>query len=483
MKFGMVSRVLTGSALLLVVGAWINQTFNSDGADASETAFLQAYRGVAKGDDAQFSEADRVLLRALQIAEENYVLDIPQGRLIGDAMVALEAMGDDLTGRPPREVVELVLDDVFTNLDPHTAYMRADAFRRMRESVQGSYAGIGIVITLDEEGLIRIVSPIDGTPAARAGLKPNDRILQIDKDVMAGRPIGDAVTLMRGPVGDPVDITVRRGSAEPFVLTLRRARIEVPVVSSRYLGNGLGYVRISRFDGTTTKQFRDHLTALQSDRANPVTGMIVDLRRNPGGLLGEAVKAADLFLSDGVIVSTQGRDGRRIDTFKADRTQLLRGIPIVVLLDIGSASGAELMAAALRDNGRAVIFGETSFGKGSMQGLLTVDEHAALRLTIGYYATPSGEIVQGAGVEPDFEIRIQREELVQREGDLDGALISPTGRTGAIKASVAEAACPPVPEAALPENARDLKEPFSDPMLGCAISYLAGGPISQYVLR
>ena len=483
MRFGVVARVLMGSALLLVIGAWINQTFNSDSASTSEAAFMQAYRSVAEGDDVQFSEADRVLLRALEIAEENYVLDIPEDRLIGDAIIALEAMHDDLKGQPPRDVVELVLDDVFTNLDPHTGYMRADALRRMRESVQGSYAGIGIVITLDDDGLIRIVSPIDGTPAARAGLKPNDRILQIDQEVMAGRPIGDAVTLMRGPVGDPVDITVRRGSADPFILTLRRARIEVPVVTSRYLGDGLGYVRISRFDGTTTKQFREHLVKLQSDLANPVTGMIVDLRRNPGGLLGEAVDSADILLSEGVIVSTQGRDGRRIDTFEADRTQFLRNIPIVVLLDIGSASGAELMAAALRDNGRAIIFGETSFGKGSMQGLLTVDERAALRLTIGYYATPSGEIVQGAGVDPDFEIRIQREESVQREGDLDGALTSPTGHVSAIKASVAETACPPVPEAAWPENARDLAEPFSDPMLGCAISYLAGGPISQYVLR
>ncbi|PKR55333.1 carboxyl-terminal protease [Thalassospira marina] len=401
-----------GTRLVACAGpVWANQ---------DEQRFLDAYRDYVDDNatDDQLDRADNLYIETVQVLRENYVFEVDTNKFVDDSIAALPKL--ELKDKSPENVVGEVLDQSLHDLDPHSAYMSEDMFKRLQESTEGSFAGVGIVIAQDEDKQIRIVSPIDDTPAARAGLQPNDRIATIDGHDMKGQPIAEAVRLMRGRVGEPVTLGILRKDKN-FEVIIRRAKIEVPSVTAAVIDHDIPYIRVSRFDANTLEQTQDYLQQLKSSVSNP-RGIIVDLRRNPGGLLDSAADIADQFLSKGLIVATEGRGERKMRTYEADRSSYFDGTPMVILLDRGSASGAELMAAALRENGRGIIIGERSFGKGSMQRILPLSGGGGVKITTGYYTTPENHIVQGNGVVPDIEVQLKDAEEFDREIDLAHAL-------------------------------------------------------------
>jgi len=401
-----------GTRLVACAGpVWANQ---------DEQRFLDAYRDYVdeNATEDQLDRADSLFIETVQVLRETYVFDVDTAKFVDDAIASLPKL--ETKDHSPDNIVGEALDQSLHDLDPHSAYMSEDMFKRLQESTEGSFAGVGIVIAQDEDKQIRIVSPIDDTPAARAGLQPNDRITRIDDHDMKGQPIAEAVRLMRGRVGEPVKLGILR-KEKTFDVTIRRAKIEVPSVTASIIDNDIPYVRVSRFDANTLEQTQDYLQELKDKVRNP-RGIIVDLRRNPGGLLDSAADLADQFLTKGLIVATEGRGERKMRTYEADRSSYFDGTPMVILLDRGSASGAELMAAALRENGRGIIIGERSFGKGSMQRIMPLSGGGGVKITTGYYTTPEDHIVQGNGVVPDIEVQLKDAEEFDREIDLAHAL-------------------------------------------------------------
>lgn len=452
-----------------------------------ERRFLEAYRdSVGTGaSDEQFAHADKLYVEALQVLSETYVEKIDRMTFIDSSIAALDEIETDDTS--PVGIVGAALDDSLHNLDPHSAYMTDDMFRRLQESTEGSFAGVGIVIALDDDKRIRIVSPIDDTPAARAGLRPDDRITHIDGYQMEGEPISEAVRRMRGRVGDPVTLTIQR-IQDSFDVTVKRARIEVPSVTASIIDQDIGYIRVSRFDATTLDQAQEYLAELEEKIPSP-RGIIVDLRRNPGGLLDSAADIADQFLSDGLIVATEGRGERKLRSYEADRSDFFDQVPMAILLDRGSASGAELMAAALRENGRGVIIGERSFGKGSMQRIMPLTSGGGLKITTGYYTTPENHIVQGHGVIPDIEVTRADAEEFEREVDLEHALPSRRRDPRQSLAKIDATSCEQdiaierlgkSNRDNLEENVEEGGEVYRDSVLECAVGYFDKGPLATY---
>lgn len=453
-----------------------------------EQRFLDAYRdSVAAGaSQEQFAHADKLYVEALQVLSETYVEQIDRAAFVQSSITALGTLEADDTS--PVGIVGAVLDDSLHDLDPHSAYMTDDMFRRLQESTEGSFAGVGIVIALDDDKRIRIVSPIDDTPAARAGLRPDDRITHIDGFQMQGEPISEAVRRMRGRVGDPVTLTIKR-TEDSFDVTVKRARIEVPSVTASIIDQDIGYIRVSRFDATTLDQAHEYLVELEAKIQTP-RGVIVDLRRNPGGLLDSAADIADQFLNDGLIVATEGRGERKLRSYEANRSDYFEDVPMVILLDRGSASGAELMAAALRENGRGIIIGERSFGKGSMQRIMPLTTGGGLKITTGYYTTPENHIVQGHGVIPDIEVTLADAEEFEREIDLEHAL--PARRRDPRQSLVKVEADTCEQDIVIErlgksarDNLRDVTEDeegeaFRDSVLECAVGYFNDGPLANY---
>jgi carboxyl-terminal processing protease len=455
--------------------------------DDEERRFLDAYRAsvTTEASQEQFAHADKLYVEALQVLSETYVEQIDRKAFIENSIAVLNNLETDDTS--PLGVVGAVLDDSLHDLDPHSAYMTDDMFRRLQESTEGSFAGVGIVIALDDEKRIRIVSPIDDTPAARAGLRPDDRITHIDGYQMIGEPISEAVRRMRGRVGDPVTLTIRRVE-DSFDVTVKRARIEVPSVTASIIDQDIGYIRVSRFDATTLDQAQEYLRELENRIASP-RGIIVDLRRNPGGLLDSAADIADQFLSDGLIVATEGRGERKLRSYEADRSDFFEAVPMTILLDRGSASGAELMAAALRENGRGMIIGERSFGKGSMQRIMPLTSGGGLKITTGYYTTPENHIVQGHGVIPDIEVTLADAEEFEREIDLEHALPARRRDPRQSLATLEAKSCEQDIEIErlgkssrenLEQNLAEGEEPIRDSVLECAVGYFDNGPLANY---
>jgi carboxyl-terminal processing protease len=460
-----------------------------------EQRFLDAYRSYVSGDpgEQQYRNADALFVEAVQVLEDTYVAPVDTKSFVDDAIKVLPTL--DLKDRSPSGVVGAALDQSLHDLDPHSAYMSPEMFKRLQESTEGSFAGVGIVIAQDDDKLIRIISPIDDTPAAKAGLKPNDRITRIDGHDMKGEPIVEAVRRMRGKVGAPVTLTIKRND-KIFDVTIKRAKIEVPSVSAAVIDKDIAYIRVSRFDANTLEQTRDFLRKMTRKVKNP-RGIIVDLRRNPGGLLDTAADVADQFLTKGTIVATEGRGEKKLRTYEADRRDFFDGTPMVILLDRGSASGAELMAAALRENGRGIIIGERSFGKGSMQRIMPLSQGGGVKITTGYYTTPEDHIVQGNGVVPDIGVTLPDEEKFEREKDLAHALPSrrrdPRKTVTTVKAAdcagditIDQIGAPGASSSSAPNPQTDQtgdsakKDKPHDEVLECAVGYLNGGTLAQY---
>ena len=302
-----------------------------------------------------------------------------------------------------KALIEAAINGMLTSLDPHSGFLSADAYSDMRTQTRGSFGGLGIEVS-QEEGMVRVVSPIDDTPAAQAGVQAGDFITHVNGESLLGLTLDQAVDMMRGPVGSEITITIlRQGETEPFDLTMTRDTIRLTVVRTRVEGNAV-ILRVSTFNDETYDTLRAELEKAVEEAGgiDRVTGFVLDLRNNPGGLLNQAISVSDAFLDAGEIVSTRGRDASQSERWNAEPGDLAQGKPMVVLINGGSASASEIVTGALQDHRRAIVVGEKSFGKGSVQTVMPVTADSAIRLTTARYYTPSGRSIQAMGIQPDI---------------------------------------------------------------------------------
>jgi carboxyl-terminal processing protease len=348
-----------------------------------------------------------------------------------------------------KDLVEAAINGMLTHLDPHSGYLDDDNFRDMQVQTKGEFGGLGIEVTMDN-GLVKVVSPIDDTPAAQAGLQPGDYISHLDGKPVMGLSLAEAVEKMRGPVNTTVKLTIRRGTQEPFEVALTRAVIKIRAVRWKREGD-MGYLRVTTFNEKTFDNLKQGIGMLNKESGHPLKGYVLDLRNNPGGLLDQAVAVSDAFLNSGEIVSTRGRNVEETQRFNAEAGDLASGVPLVVLINGGSASASEIVAGALQDHKRAIVLGTQSFGKGSVQTIIPLPGHGAMRLTTALYYTPSGRSIQAKGITPDIEVPVAKVEVLQsqmltREADLQGALFNAQDR----KTPATSAPANPAPAATSP---------------------------------
>ena len=323
------------------------------------------------------------------------------------------------------KLIEAAISGMLAALDPHSSYMNANSFKEMQVQTSGRFGGLGIQVTM-EEGLVKVISPIDETPAARAGIQPGDYISHLDGEAVLGLSLNDAVEKMRGPVGSDIKLTVIRVGQQPFDVTLTRAVIRVSSVRSRLEGR-IGYIRITQFTAQTLEGIEKAMAKFREDLKGDIQGLVLDLRNNPGGLLDQAVSVSDAFLDKGEIVSTRSRKPEDTQRYNARSGDLAKGLPMVVLMNGGSASASEIVAGALQDHRRAIVLGTKSFGKGSVQTIIPLAGQGAMRLTTARYYTPSGRSIQAVGIEPDIVVPQAKIEITERprgqgEAGLRGAL-------------------------------------------------------------
>jgi carboxyl-terminal processing protease len=323
------------------------------------------------------------------------------------------------------KLIESAINGMLTSLDPHSSYMDPKEWDDMQVQTKGEFGGLGIEVTM-ESGVIKVVSPIDGTPAAKAGIQPGDLIVQIDNKPIMGLTLSEAVDKMRGPVDSKIVLTVRRGKQPPFDVTLARAIIKIESVRSQVF-NDIGYVRITSFSEQTSSGLQAAVAKIKEQTGKKLVGLVLDLRNDPGGLLDQAIAVCDDFLDKGEIVSTRGRDPNNAQRYNATGGDLLQGLPIVLLINGGSASASEIVAGALQDHHRAILMGTRSFGKGSVQTIIPIPGHGAIRLTTARYYTPSGRSIQAKGIAPDIVVEQAKLEVIRSpqslgEADLPNAL-------------------------------------------------------------
>ncbi|MBS7327117.1 MAG: S41 family peptidase [Thiopseudomonas sp.] len=316
-----------------------------------------------------------------------------------------------------KTLLENAIKGMLANLDPHSAYLNADAFQDLQEATSGEFGGLGLEVGMEGEQL-SVISPIDDTPAFAAGIEAGDLILKIDGQLTKGLSLMEAVQKMRGKAGTSITLTLGREHRAPFDVKLKRAIIKSRSVRGQLLDDDYGLLRISQFQSNTGKEVGKALQQLEKDNGKPLTGLILDLRNNPGGVLQAAADVSDHFLSQGKIVYTEGRIANSQMRFDANPSTSIKGsVPMVVLINGGSASASEIVAGALQDHKRAVIMGTNSFGKGSVQTILPINEERGLKLTTALYFTPSGRSIQAQGIEPD--IRVERGKLSTQEQSQD----------------------------------------------------------------
>ncbi len=381
-------KIATRYVLVLLLGVFIGAGFTLD------TAVLAKREGEQVVSTTLPLDELRTFTEVFSKIKSDYVEDVADKKLLEDAI------GGMLAG-----------------LDPHSTYLDPEGYKDVRIGTEGQFGGLGIEVTM-ENGFVKVVSPIEDTPAARAGLQPGDLIVRLDDQAVKGMSLSDAVKLMRGKPGSDITLTVvREGENQPLKITVTRAVIKIRSVKSRLLEPGYGYIRITQFQANTTKNMKTSLSKLEKENGGKLKGVVLDLRNNPGGVLNAAVSVSDAFLKKGIIVYTEGRIADSKLTFEAQPDQVLEGAPLVVLVNGGSASASEIVAGALQDNGRAVIMGTKTFGKGSVQTIMPMSNCAALKLTTARYFTPSGRSIQATGIEPD--IVTEQAKLTRNKSDQD----------------------------------------------------------------
>ncbi|MFQ5994595.1 MAG: S41 family peptidase [Acidiferrobacterales bacterium] len=390
---------VTRYTLILFLGVFIGAGLSLDSAVLAKRANSQAGPSTLPLDEL------KTFTEVFSKIKSDYVEDVQDKKLLEDAITGM-----------------------LSGLDPHSTYLDPQGYKEVRIGTEGQFGGLGIEVTM-ENGFVKVVSPIEDTPAARAGLKPGDLIVRLDDKAVKGMTLAQAVKMMRGKPGSNITLTVvREGENKPLKVTITRAVIKIRSVKSRLLEPNYGYVRVTQFQANTAKNLRKALRKLEKDNDGKLTGVILDLRNNPGGVLNAAVAVSDLFLKKGTIVYTEGRVDDSKLTFEAQPDEALEDAPIVVLVNGGSASASEIVAGALQDNGRAIVMGTKTFGKGSVQTIMPMSNGAALKLTTARYFTPNGRSIQATGIEPDIvteQAKLTREQTATsrlKEADLAGHL-------------------------------------------------------------
>ena len=307
------------------------------------------------------------------------------------------------------EAMDSAINGLLQSLDPYSAYMNPKIFEESQSETSGEFGGLGIEVTM-ESGVVKVISPIDDTPAARAGVKAGDYIVKINNEQVRGKTLMEAVNLMRGPVGSSIEITVRRKNLKKSkIFKITREIIEIQSVVSKLVDNKVAYIRLGAFNENSSSQLKKEISKIEKNKK--LIGYILDLRNNPGGLLSQAITISDFFLDDGEIVSTKGRKNRENRKFFAKKGDKIKGKPLIVLINNGSASASEIVAGALQDQKRAVLLGETTFGKGSVQSIIPLRNRGAIRLTVSKYYLPSGKSISEVGVVPDIRVEEKGEEF------------------------------------------------------------------------
>lgn len=356
-------------------------------------------------------------------------------QLFGDVFERVR--GDYVEKPSDKDLIEAAINGMLSSLDPHSSYMNADSFQEMRVQTKGEFGGLGIEVTM-ESGVVKVVSPIDDTPAFRAGLQPNDLITHLNGEPVLGLTLSEAVDKMRGPVGSEITITVLREGKDAFDVSITRAIVKIRSVRSR-LEDDIAYVRITTFNEQAASGLAKAMNKLkkelrEKDKTKTLQGVVLDLRANPGGLLDQAISVSDAFLERGEIVSIRSEQHpESAQRFNARPGDLTDGLPVVVLINGGSASASEIVSGALQDHGRAIIMGTKSFGKGSVQTISPLGEYGAMRMTTARYYTPSGRSIQSVGITPDINVPQSKIESLEpekqrREQDLRGALDKDNGK-------------------------------------------------------
>ena len=353
-------------------------------------------------------------------------VDLPLEQLRTFSEVFNRVKSDYVDETTSGELIEDAIRGMLSGLDPHSSYLKPDEFEDVQSGTRGEFGGLGLEVGR-EDGFVKVIAPIDDTPAERAGLKPGDLIIRVDGESTKGMELNDAVRLMRGEPGTEVELTVvRDGEDGPFTVTLERAVIQVTSVRARLLDDNYGYIRISQFQSRTGSQLLEAIEDLHAEADGRLNGLVLDLRNNPGGVLQAAVAVSDAFLHDGRIVYTEGRRERARMEFDATPSDAIGGAPMVVLVNNGSASASEIVAGALQDHRRAVLMGTNTFGKGSVQSILPLSGGSAVKLTTATYFTPSGRSIEAEGIEPDVmldgDIRPRRGDEIDEDDAIKEAL-------------------------------------------------------------
>jgi carboxyl-terminal processing protease len=396
----------------------------------------------------------------------SYVRPVSDKDLIDAAIKGvIDAKAEPGTMKPDA-VVEAALDAMTASLDPHTAFLNSEEFRESFVHTKGEFGGLGIEVTM-EEGFVKVVSPIEDTPAARADLRSGDLITHVDSEPIKGKTLREAVRKMRGAPGTEILLKVRRKNTEDFDVTLVRAVIKVRAVRWQ-LEDRIGYIRVSRFSERMEGGVIKAIAAIRAKLGRKPDGLVLDLRNNPGGLLDQSVILADTFLNDGEIVSIRGRRANDVRSFGAEKGDLADGLPMVVLINGGAASASEIVASALKVHKRATIMGTRSFGKGSVQTIIPLPVDGALKMTTALYYGPDGQTIQAQGVVPDIRIEPEEEVKHRKESDLPGAFSAKNGADSSGQSRVHITSCPEIGER-------------KDRELGCALEFLKSGSKRKFL--
>jgi carboxyl-terminal processing protease len=422
-----------------------------------------------------------VLAPAVGVAQNKTSETYRQLNLFGEVFERVRA--DYVESVSDEQLVEAAINGMLTSLDPHSSYLNNKNFRDMQVQTRGEFGGLGIEVTM-ENGLVKVVSPIDDTPAFHAGIKPGDYITHLNGEAVMGLTLNEAVEKMRGPENSEIKLTIRREGKEPFDVAVTRAKIKIESVRSHLEGPDVGYIRITTFNEQTDTGLNKAMQKLRDQSGDKLKGIVLDLRNNPGGLLDQAVAVSDAFLEKGEIVSTRGRRADETQRFNARPGDITTGLPLVVLINGGSASASEIVAGALQDHHRAVLLGTKSFGKGSVQTIIPLPGHGAMRLTTARYYTPSGRSIQAKGIEPDIEVPQAKIEVIAEgprphEADLRGALSNPDAPKSDAAAPAGTPAAAPTPDSSSDDptshpTAAGAAAPASDYQLARAVDLLRG---------
>ena len=444
--------------------------FSDQYVDESEPAYLRE----------SFTAA---FTRAFYQTRHNFAGDVTDTSLVDAAIDGIAELSPTPQATPSEQLTEASVNTMLTSLDRYSGFLDQRAFLFLQQQTRGEFGGLGVEITMEEDH-VKVISPIDGTPAFRAGIQPGDLITHLDGDNVAGMTLPEAVDRMRGQVGTDIDLRIQREAKAPFDVTITRALIRIKSVRWRREGNA-GYVRITTFDENATANLAQAIEQLHGEIGPDMSGIVLDLRNNPGGLRDEGIDVSDIFLRDGGIVSMRGRHQSTNESFSAESGDSGELIPLVVLINRGSASASEIVAGALQDNGRGIVMGQRSFGKGSVQTIIPLPGQVAMRLTTAHYYSPSGRGVEGAGIMPNVFIKPAPKpddtaESAEAEEGEEGEPIPDEPTDNAAAPAPDDPNDRPTPyvevdEAQCPDTAAD------DAVLGCALALLQSGGLDQFM--